>query len=353
MLHTSVDPPEALIAICAEEGPVCVTAHDRPDGDAIGAALGAMRILREAGRPACVVGCHPVPQRYRFLLDGDVIQDADPRAHPDAALLVLDTAKADRAEAVARWREAGRSVYAIDHHRTHDPFADPAWVDPDASSSAELVVRLAMAAGRSIRPPAADALWAGILTDTGCFTYENTVSSAMHAAATLIEAGARPAYVAASIYRNHTWAEVQLRGRALQSLQSAFGGSVAWVTLAHDDFELAHAAPEDAEGIVNIPRDLEGVDLALFFYEPPDRKETKVSLRASERIDGTVLAGRFGGGGHARAAGFSVDEPVSSARERVLAAVDELYGEFLGDAGRRQAAGTESPGSSSQEGEVG
>jgi phosphoesterase RecJ-like protein len=328
--------PDGIRDALLQSRELLVTAHDRPDGDALGAAVGLAYILRALGRPAAVVGCQPVPRRYRFLLGGMLVGPVAQEPPPGAALVILDCGSRERSEAGRRWGPEKGTLVNIDHHHSNSRFGTHNWVDPAASSCAEMVWRLARRAGWPVPREAAEALWAGLATDTGSFSYENTSAAALAAAQDLVRCGANPGRLGEALFRREPWGAVQLRRRALESLQSGWGGRAAWIALSAADFEAAGCAPHDAGDLVDLPRNIENVALALFFYEVPAAGETKVSIRAAEPLDATELAGRFGGGGHQRAAGCSLAAPLAATRDRVLAAAAELWAEELGP--RREAA---------------
>lgn len=321
--------PLAGIRSCLDAAEmIVVTAHDRPDGDALGATLGLARSLAAAGRPVRLTGCQPVTERYRCLLAGESFGEVEPGA-PGAVLVVLDCGSPERAAAVPGWRASGGELINIDHHASNGHYGTLNWVDRQACSASELVLALIRHCRWPLPQAAAEALWAGIVTDTGRFTYENTGATALHAAAYLVAHGVSPGHMGEMLYQNKPVVEVHLASRAIQTLGTAHGGQVAWVMLSRRDFEELGCGPEDSGDVVNLPRNMAGVRVALFFYEVPSAALTKVSIRTSQPFDAIELARRFDGGGHPRAAGGARAAGLCETRQAVLAAVDELWGETL------------------------
>ncbi len=313
-----------------------LTAHEKPDGDALGATLGLLRLLRAQGHTAVAGGLAPIPARYLpFVHPGELIgaAEAEVLLSTTDAVVALDAGAAERCPAfVARAR--GRvPVINIDHHASNTGFGDLDWVDERASSAGEMVWRLAGAAGWPIAPDAAEALWIAIVTDTGRFSYENTTPALLRAAAALLELGVRTAAIDQAVYQSFTVGQLRLQAAAIRSLELCEGGAVAVVGLAREDFLLAGCGPQDAEEIANIPRSIRGVGIGAFLYEietapaagGPTAVQTKVSLRCAEPYDGAAFCGQFGGGGHARAAGCALAARLPEARARFLAAVHATW----------------------------
>jgi len=309
-------------------GRIAITTHIRPDGDAIGSVLGLRRILAAAGKSASIVAMDPAPRRYAFLMGADTIVPAD-ETGPEAfdLLVILDTGALDRAApAVSAWMPRIRTLN-MDHHPTNTEFADLNYVVPSASSVGEMIADLAVAAGYAVPRSAAEALWIAMLTDTGRFSYSNTTRAAMHAAAALLETGIRADILNHLVYETATAAQVRLQGRAIEHLELRHGGRVALVSLSREDFAEFDCAGEDADEIVAIPRRVAGTEIALFFYELPGDgpRETKVGMRTVEPFDAGAFCLRLGGGGHARAAGCSLQLPLADAKARILDLIDETW----------------------------
>ncbi|MFH0910008.1 MAG: bifunctional oligoribonuclease/PAP phosphatase NrnA [Planctomycetota bacterium] len=320
----------SVIDVLQEARRVVVTSHDRPDGDALGAALALSRILAARGTETHLAGCRPIPARYEFLLRGEVFVPLNPAwCERGAALVALDCGGSDRAERLEAWDRSIAPLLNIDHHHSNTRFGDVDWVEPETSSASEMVLRLAEEAGWEVPIEAGEALWVGIVTDTGRFSYENTSARTLRAAARLVALGVRPAPLADAVYRSRTLVEVRLVARAMQSLEMGWAGQVAWVTLQEKDFAEIGGGPEDASDLVNIPREIRGVRIGLFFYELPGRGETKVSIRAAAPFEATALAARFQGGGHRRAAGCAVAGPLEEAKAALFAALEEIWGGAL------------------------
>ncbi|HLX64256.1 MAG TPA: DHHA1 domain-containing protein, partial [Planctomycetota bacterium] len=173
-----------------------------------------------------------------------------------------------------------------------------------------------------VPPLAREALYTGLVTDTGQFAYSNTTPRVLRMAAELRELGVDGEAVWRRIYCSKTRAELDLEARARASLECRANGRICLISLRHSDFMTTGTTPQHAEEFSGIPRMLAGVELALFFYEINRGAATKVSLRSTRNLDAGALARSFGGGGHRQAAGCSFDLPLDKAKEVFLAAAE-------------------------------
>jgi phosphoesterase RecJ-like protein len=221
----------------------------------------------------------------------------------------------------------GLHILNIDHHHDNTRFGTVNLVCSAASSTAEMVWRIAKELGAEITPQIADALYTGLVTDTGRFMYENTSPTAHRMAAELIEAGVEPHQVYRRLYENLPFRRVQLLQRALSSVERFDGGTITIAHLVKDDYEQTGAFETDSEGVVDHMRAVEGTAVAVLVREllADDREGLrKVSLRATDgRVDVSRIARAFGGGGHPQAAGFSTALPYGELVERLRELVTE------------------------------
>jgi len=311
--------PDEIISELRNAANIVITAHIRPDGDAVGAALGLRRILADAGKTAIIVDLSPIPERYHFLPQPQECLTADSIHFTDVDLIVvLDSGSLDRSPAFIQRHNAKITVINIDHHISNTHFGKLNFVDPNASSVGEIICRLAQTAAMKISRPAAEALWVSIITDTGRFSYSNTTPATMQAAAVLLQTGISPAHINHTVYNSRPLKQVKLQGRAIENLSLHENGRLALTKLSADDFTALECTPADTEEIVNIARDIKGVAVAVFIYDIPEKNETKISLRTDEPYDAAELCRSLGGGGHARAAGCALPGNVTENSDKIL-----------------------------------
>jgi len=224
----------------------------------------------------------------------------------------------------------GLHILNIDHHHDNTRFGTVNLVVPEASCTAEIVWRLAKDLGAEVTPRIADALYTGLVTDTGKFMYENTTSEAHRMAAELIEAGVDPHEVYRRLYEDLPFRRLQLLQRALAGVERQDGGSMTVGHLTKQDYEETGGQENDSEGVVDQLRAVEGTAVAVLVRDllADDRQGLrKVSLRATDgRVDVSRIAREFGGGGHPQAAGFTTELPypelVETLREQVRTQLD-------------------------------
>jgi phosphoesterase RecJ-like protein len=284
-----------------------ICGHIRPDADCIGSQLALARVLSAMGKQAVVWLADPVPEQCRFLPGSAGIRLPDDREAPPGELAVaLDTPNPDRLGRIAGRVLAMPAVVNIDHHPSNIRWGDPHWVDPGMAATAEFIYLLAGELGVSIDRDIAVCLYAGIVTDTGRFSYDNTTPFTHRVAAELVERGADPHETYERLYASHPPRRMRLLARVLEGLRVDPNGAFARLWIRRCMYAESGAGPEDADGFINFARDLDGVRVAALFEEMAGGG-VRVSLRSRDAaVDVNELAARYGGGGHPGAAGANV-----------------------------------------------
>lgn len=289
-----------------------VTAHARPDGDAVGSMLACAMILEQLGKHVEMVSCDRVPLIYRSLPCASTIrQTARVEGRYDAVIML----ECDGIERSRLLGLDGRFLINIDHHVSGRPFAHINWIDTGACAVAEMVYKLAIHAGVRITPEMAHCLYTAVLTDTGSFCYDGTDAHTFALASELVRHGADSAAIAKDVYFSQPMSKMLLLGAALSNLRRE--GRIAWMWVTHDDMLRTHAAEEDCEGVVNYAIAIAGVDVAIFLRELSTHR-VRLSLRSKGDIDVAQVAEGFGGGGHQHASGCTLDGPLSDAEDTIL-----------------------------------
>ncbi len=304
---------------------VCITTHVNPDGDGLGSEVALVLLLRGLGLKPIITNPTPTPPRFAFLfadLPGvDRTAEAVKEIRKADLILVLDISDLSRLgmlqEAV---RERGVAVACVDHHVSEGTLpAGPRYVDPTASATGELVAELAAANNWPIDTRIARALYVAILTDTGGFRFSNTTPRVLRVAAELLERGVDPEDIYLEVYANAPEGRHRLLGEALQTLVVEPENGLAWITVPPGAIQRWQVTADDLDGVVEYPRSIEGVRLALLFREIAQGR-IKVSCRSVGDVDVSEFARQFGGGGHRKAAGLSVEGSLGEVQEKVLAA---------------------------------
>jgi phosphoesterase RecJ-like protein len=323
--------PDAAASAVAAARNALVVCHENPDADTLGAAIAVGVIIEAHGGRATLISTDPVPPLYSFLGRMDRFR-ADPDADPAAGydlLVVCDCGTLDRVGAV---RDRHRELFdklprvIIDHHASTTDIGANDWVDPAAAATCELVVLLAARLGVPL--DAADGslaagLMAGIVMDTSTFAHPNATPRTLAVSAALVAAGAPLSEISRRLYRSKPDAQLKLFGRVLDRLQTTPGGRIIHSSLSDEDLAATGTIGAHSEGLIDLLAQSETADVAILFKEAG--ASTRVSVRTKPGgVDATQLTGAFGGGGHARAAGATVDAPLAEARRRVLAEAERL-----------------------------
>lgn len=307
-----------------------LTTHENPDGDALGSLLGMHLMLEQMGKDSTMYMApeeFPLPHEYRSM-EFEGILGAPPPDIGERVVVFLDCGNIDRMP-VDFLRRDGTQIVNIDHHHDNTRFGTVNLVAVTASSTAEIVFGIATELGAEITPPIADALYVGLVTDTGRFMYENTTAAAHRMAADLIDAGVSPHLVHRRLFEDLPYGRLKLLSRALRSVTRFDDGAITLAMLTCADFSETDALETDSEGIVDHLRAVEGTVVAVLVREQvcDERKGwRKASLRATDdRVDVSRIARALGGGGHRQAAGFSTElEP-----EKLVATIREHVAEQL------------------------
>ena len=300
---------QVLAAIRGADGFVLCT-HEHPDGDALGSLAGMQLVLEALGKDSVSFMAaeeFPLPYEYRFLELSNLVTEA-PADLGERTVIFLDCGNIDRNPADAL--RTGDRILNIDHHHDNTFFGTVNHVVPDASCTAEIVWDLATGLGVELTQAIAEALYVGLVTDTGRFMYDATGPVAHRMAAELIEAGVDVQAVYRRLYEGVPYGKLELLARGLANVQRFDGGLLTITHLSAADYESAGAEESWSEGVVDHLRAVEGTAVAgLVRAKLSDGGNLrKVSLRATDdRVDVSAIAREMGGGGHRRAAGFTTE----------------------------------------------
>ena len=311
----------AVAARLAGHASYVLTGHVDPDPDCLGSVLALAWGLERMGKRVHVVSPDPVRPEWGFLPGADKVQVPPPV--PEAEALVVLDCDLGRTGAVAGAAERFAHVYNLDHHVTNQDSGAIRYIDAQAAATGEIVYSVLVDHwGLAVDRDAATNLYVALMTDTGSFRYSNTTAATLRTAAALVEAGARPGELASLFYEQASWSTLQLLARSLATLERTSDGRIAWITVTGQMLAEAGARYDEGDGLVQYPRMIAGVEVAIIFRELPDGR-TRVGLRSRRAVDVSRVAAALGGGGHPRAAGCTLALPVAEARERVLAEVRE------------------------------
>ena len=316
----------AVAKAIAASSRILVSGHISPDGDSLGSMIALARMLTAAGKQAFATADVKALGKPGFLEGvGDIIPLRKLKRKKFDLFVYVDCAAPDRLPPEVRPFAEKLPTVTIDHHATSVAAGEAAVIDPTASSAGEIVWRFAKFMEWKFDRAVAEALWVAIVTDSGRFAYDSTRPGTLRVASNLLRYGVRTAYINDILYSGFPRKAIELKRLAWRSLHVWKNRRVAEVSLTRDDFREVRGSKADAEDIIEIPRSVAKNEVALFFYQIPDRtKETRVSIRTRAPWDATVLAQKFGGVGHVRAAGCTIKGGMAVAKRQVRAAVREM-----------------------------
>lgn len=294
---------------------VRILTHARADGDAIGSAYALARICRALGKQAVVSTDGGAPDRLKFL-----VEECPTTLMAEDLIISVDVASPEQLGALKdEW--VNKVDIKIDHHRISPDFGKLGWVEPTAAAAGELVFEIAKEACVTDRETA-DLLYAAITSDTGSFKYSNTSAHTFDIARQLKEWGADTARISEKLFENMSVREAKADGYIYSNMKFALEGKLAYVIITKESKDALGTLDEDYGNASSLLRGIEGVELAVAAKENDDGSY-KLSTRSKEQVDCAALCARFGGGGHIRAAGATVQ---SDDIEGLILSLGEIFG---------------------------
>lgn len=315
-----------LVAMIRRNQKFLLMTHVRPDADGLGSQIALADALEALGKQVRITIASRLPPRYEFLdrkrtliqdfrLPGEEFRDVD-------CVIVMDT---------GTWNQLGEfgpflktlncEKAVVDHHRTQDDLGAVPFIDVTAEATGRLTFEILRALDVSISPRAAHHMFMALALDTGWFRHSNTTAASFALADELVRLGANPTPLYEQLFECAPLARLKLVGTALQRLTLRVEGKIAFTEVYLDDYSATGAVPGDTEDLINYPRAIDGVEVAMLFIEQPEGG-TKVSFRSRSRVDVSRIAEQFGGGGHKLASGTQVMDTLANVRDRVLAVVE-------------------------------
>jgi len=316
----------AAKALIGERKRILVSGHLSPDGDSLGSMIALVRLLRAVGHDAVAAADRHNLGKPSFLEGvADLLPLRNLKRRKFDIFVYVDCSTPDRLPPEVRPFAEKLPTITFDHHATSAASGAVSIIDPHAAATGEIVWQFAKWMEWPIDQVVAEALWVALVTDTGRFAYDSTRPSTLRAACDLVKHGVRTAYINDVIYCSFPMKAMELKRRAWRSLHVWKNRKVAEVSLTRDDFREVRGTKADAEDVIEIPRQVARNEIALFFYQIPDRThETRVSIRTRAPWDATVIASHFGGGGHVRASGCTIKGSMGEAKRLVRRFVKEM-----------------------------
>lgn len=296
-----------------------VVAHIQPDGDAIASTAAMGWILKQLGKKYTMMNENNVPAKFHFLpgvvdlLDGTSF-DSESKF---SQVIALDCADYSRIGSINSFIAEGAELLNIDHHPTNDYYGTHQLIKADAAATVEILYDLAKLLDLKLDADFATLIYTGLLTDTGGFRYSSTTSKVLKTAARLLELGAQGPELANLLLERMTFEQISLLQNALPTLTFSQDRKIAWIVATSELIAGAGASNEDLDGLINFPRNVQGVEVGLLLKQRGD-SEYKVSFRSAGKVDVALIAKGFGGGGHVRASGCTMHGQVEDIIAQLL-----------------------------------
>jgi phosphoesterase RecJ-like protein len=318
---------QKAIELINKSNDILITSHTKPDGDACGCVAAMYEVLNALGKNVTPLLLSPVPQWYEFLFaEKPVVLDEDIQVEEMTAgrfgqfdlILIVDTnSRSQLAKFNDYLKQNDKPVLVLDHHETSDNLGDVELIDRDASATGMIVLDLLKHAGWPVTGKIAESLFVAIATDTGWFRFSNTNSRVYRVCAELIDTGVKPTQIYDHLYLNFSYPRFRLMAGMLDKLELLLDGRFGVMQITRQDFEQTGAAYSDTENLINESHRIESVKASALFIELKDGR-IRCSMRSKGPLDVSKIAAKFGGGGHAMAAGTFLPGPMENAKQLIL-----------------------------------
>ncbi len=290
--------------------------HKNPDGDTVGSAAALCHALRRAGKTAYLFRNDEITDKYRPFAEPYLA----PEGFEPGFVIAVDVAT----EALLPPGFAGGVDFCVDHHPSNTKYAPKSLIAPSKASCGEIVMQLIKAYNGEIDRTEADLLYVAVSTDCGCFVYANTKADTLRAAAELLDCGARNQELNLRLFRKISRARMKIEGMVLSGMEFYRGGKISFATITQDMLREAGAKEDDLDDISGLAGKAEGAVLSITLREL-ENGESRISLRSSPEVDCSAICAVFGGGGHAMAAGCTIQSSPEKAKRMLLDVIDEVW----------------------------
>lgn len=299
---------------------IAICGHVMPDGDSLGSELALGIALHKMGKEVLLFSPDPVPEAYTFLpMASEVKHQLEDNNQKFDMFISVDCSVPDRLGDFIKLIQLSEQVVIIDHHAGSTVFGDLYLNDPEAAAAGEIIYDILKVFPVNIDSDIAQCLYVAIVTDTGSFRYDNTGPETHLRVAELLRVGIPAARINKQLYEEKPLVGLKILKEALDTLTLSGCGRIAWMCVKREVLQKLGAHDEHVDGIINYPRMIKGVELALFYREM-GQDRFKISFRSKYNLDVNKLAALFGGGGHSRAAGCIIEGDFESIQKKILEA---------------------------------
>jgi len=310
---------------------ILIASHAEPDGDSLGSLVALGLALSKLGKKVTLYNSSSIPAVYRFLSGSERIVRRIKKASTYDLAIILDCGDIGRIGEGSAVVSQIPMIINIDHHVSNTAFGHVQFIDTSACATAEIVYRLISTLGIAVDKAIATSIYTGILTDTGSFRFSNTNQAAFAISKAMIEAGVEPHHVAQYVFGTYSLGRIKLLNLALNSIEISDNGKLSMMTITRSMLNETGTNPEDLDGMINYARRIEDVKVAALIHEIKNgagkfanMNRYHVSLRSDGSVDVARIAGNFGGGGHAGAAGFQIESTLVALKTKIIDLAEDL-----------------------------
>ena len=300
---------------------IAILTHESPDGDAVSSSLSMMHAIAQLGKNADII-IPEFPKDFDFLPGADKIKKESDKKQYDLAISV-DCSDLKRLVGSEEYFETAKETIQIDHHSINAMFADLNYVDPVAPACCQILIGMFEYFGIEINKELGTCILTGIITDTGGFQYSGVTPETLEFAAEILRKGVNISKICQQVLRNKSKANCELTKLLYDRMEFLEDGKIAISYITIEDNKKVNTQPGDDEGLVEIERDIEGVEVAVLLKEKEGKNGFKISLRSKENVNVSDVCFLLGGGGHPRAAGCFISGDLEQAKEKILKAIKQ------------------------------
>jgi len=312
---------------------IIITSHENPDADAISSEYALYLLLKKLGYNPAIMTCEEIPEKYSFINIGNYInvysrENIINEDLSDAALVVLDTNTPTNTGYIYNLiKDFIKDIFIIDHHEIDENIfnKEKSIIDENSSSTCEILYNIFKYCHVDLDFPAAQAIYAGILYDTGSFIYPKTSSKTLEIASILVNKGVIPNNIYSNLYEMNSLSSLRLQSKVFSEIEFYHYNKIALQVMLKTTLEYFKANYEDGDNIINLPLKCKDILVSVFFKENYNGI-LRCSIRSKNNIDVVGIAKKYGGGGHTTAAGFKCTESLEIVKEKVIKEIIQLLG---------------------------
>lgn len=315
-----------IFDIIDKSNSICIVGHKGPDGDCIGSVMTLYELLKTTGKNLTICFDGSIPYNYKTFVDEDILSKGYDGSKYDA-VVVLDCSDIERLGKFKDVLNNTKKTICIDHHKTNLNFADINIIDMNISSTGELLYNIIVSAGRQkdITKKIAEFIYISILTDTGKFSYSSTGANTHIVAANLIDKGINVSEIDNLVFNSKPSNVVKAYIDCISGISLFFENKLGIASISLKTLEENNVEMGDVDGVVEFIREIKEVEVSCVLKE--HKNNTKVSLRSKNDIDVSEISLKYGGGGHAKAAGFEVNDNVENTKKLIINEFRKYFGE--------------------------